>query len=338
VESPESKRRLHGLLAASGYIDRLVPIAPRGATREELLRFHTAEHVDAIASAPPWTSVGRQAVVGPGSHDIACLAAGGVIAATDAVVAGEVTNAYALVRPPGHHAEADRAMGFCLFGNIAVAAMHANAVHAVERVAVVDWDVHHGNGTQSAFYADPDVLTISIHQDGRFPRGTGSLDERGDGAGFAANINVPLPPGSGHGAFVDTFERVVMPALRRFQPQLIFVACGYDAGAYDPMAQMMAHTGTYRAMAEAMVAVAGESAGNRLVVVHEGGYSAFHVPFCGLAVIETLRGEPSGIDDPFANVADLPYQDLQPHQAAIISAAAGFVGDVPASGVTGRRR
>jgi acetoin utilization deacetylase AcuC-like enzyme len=330
VESPESKRRLHGLLAASGYIERLVPIAPRPATREELLRFHTAGHVDTIAASPPWTSVGRQAVVGPGSYEIARLAAGGVIAATDAVLTGHVANAYALVRPPGHHAEADRAMGFCLFANIAVAAMHATAVRGVARIAVVDWDVHHGNGTQAAFYADPGVLTISIHQDGRFPRGTGALAERGDGAGFGANINVPLPPGSGHGAYVDTVERVVVPALRRFEPQLVFVACGFDAGAYDPMAQMMAHSGTYRAMTDAVVEVAEDLADDRVVVVHEGGYSAFHVPFCGLAVIESLSGEPSGIDDPFAGVADLPYQDLQQHQAAIIDTAAGFVSDVPA--------
>ena len=332
VESPESKRRLHGLLAASGYVDRLVPIAPRPATRDELLRFHTADHVDVIAAAPPWTSVGRQAVVGPGSYDIACLAAGGVIAATDAVVDGHVSNAYALVRPPGHHAEADRAMGFCLFGNIAIAAMHAIAERGVRRIAVVDWDVHHGNGTQAAFYANPHVLTISIHQDGRFPRGTGGLDERGAGTGFGANINVPMPPGSGHGAYVDGFERVVVPALRQFEPELVFVACGYDAGAYDPMAQMMAHAGTYRAMTDALVEVAEEFADDRLVVVHEGGYSAFHVPFCGLAVIESLSGESSGVEDPFANVAELPYQELQPHQAAIIDAAAGFVDDVPRPG------
>jgi acetoin utilization deacetylase AcuC-like enzyme len=332
VESPESKRRLQALLAASGYIDRLTPISPRPATRDELLRFHTPAHVDVVATAAAWTSIGRQAVVGPGSYDIALLAAGGVIAATDAVISGHVTNAYALVRPPGHHAEADRAMGFCLFGNIVVAALHARAVHGVRRIAIVDWDVHHGNGTQSAFYTDPEALTISIHQDGRFPRDSGSLAERGEADGVGTNINVPLPPGSGHGAYLDALERVIVPALRRFRPDLIFVASGYDAGGYDPMAHMMAHTGTFRAMAEAVVQEADELAGGQLVVVHEGGYSAFHVPFCGLAVIEAMSGEASGIDDPFASLAGLPYQDLQPHQAAIIDAAASYVAEIPVAG------
>ena len=328
VESPESKRRLHTLLAATGYIDRLTAIAPRPATRDEVLRFHTPGHVDVVASAAPWTSIGRQAVVGPGSYEIALLAAGGVIAATDAVLAGDVTNAYALVRPPGHHAERDRAMGFCLFGNIAIAALHARAIRGVRRIAVVDWDVHHGNGTQAAFYADPEALTISVHQDGRFPRDTGSLSEQRRGAPFGTNINVPLPPGSGHGAFLDVFERVVVPALQRFRPELVFVASGYDAGAYDPMAHMMAHAGTYRAMAEAVVGVADDLADGRLVVVHEGGYSAFHVPFCGLAVLEAMSGDTSGIDDPFASVAGLPYQGLQPHQAAIIDVAAAYVDEL----------
>jgi acetoin utilization deacetylase AcuC-like enzyme len=329
VESAESKRRLHGLLAATGYLDRLIAIAPRPATREELLRVHTERHVDSVASAAPWTSIGPQAIVGPGSYEIARLAAGGVIAATDAVLDGAVDNAYALVRPPGHHAEPDKAMGFCLFGNIAVAALHAIESRAVTRIAIVDWDVHHGNGTQAAFYDRGDVLTISIHQDGRFPRWTGSLAERGEGDGFGANINVPLPPGSGHGAYVDTAERVVVPALRHFAPELVFVASGYDAGAYDPMAHMMAHAGTYRAMADAVLDVAADTAGGRVVVVHEGGYSAFHVPFCGLAVLETMTGERSDITDPFASVADLPYQGLQPHQAAIIDVAAGFLADLP---------
>jgi acetoin utilization deacetylase AcuC-like enzyme len=328
VESAESKRRLHGLLAASGFLDRLTPIAPRPATRDELLRFHTERHVDAVAGAAPWASIGPQAIVGPGSYEIACLAAGGVIAATDAVLDGRVDNAYALVRPPGHHAEADRAMGFCLFGNIVVAAMHAIATGRITRIAVVDWDVHHGNGTQSAFYARGDVLTISIHQDGRFPRTTGSMAERGDGEGLGANINVPLPPGSGHGAYVDTVERVVAPALTRFAPQLVFVASGYDAGAYDPMAHMMAHTETYRTMTDTVLEVAAGSADGRVVVVHEGGYSAFHVPFCGLAVLESMTGERSGVEDPFTAVAGLPYQELQPHQAAIVDVAAGFLSDV----------
>ena len=188
-------------------------------------------------------------------------------------------------------------------------------MHGVGRIAIVDWDVHHGNGTQWAFYDDARTLTISIHQDGRFPTDTGALDERGDGDGFGANVNVPLMPGCGHGAYVAAFERVVVPALDRFRPELLIVASGYDAGGFDAMAHMMCHSGTFASMASMMVAVADRHAAGRLVVLHEGGYSPFHVPFCGLAVIEQLTGEPSGVADPYATLANLPYQALQPHQS-----------------------
>jgi acetoin utilization deacetylase AcuC-like enzyme len=176
------------------------------------------------------------------------------------------------------------------------------------------------------------VLTISIHQDGRFPTDTGSLAERGTGAGFGANINVPLPPGSGHGAFEATFERVVTPALNRFAPELVIIASGYDAGGFDSMAHMMAHSGTFAMMAKHVLAIAKNHANGRLVVVHEGGYSTFHVPFCGLAVIEQMTDIPSGIADPYANLASLPYQDLQTHQAVVIDAAAALADEIPKTG------
>jgi acetoin utilization deacetylase AcuC-like enzyme len=174
------------------------------------------------------------------------------------------------------------------------------------------------------------VLTISIHQDGRFPTDTGGLDERGDGAGFGANLNIPLMPGCGHGAYVAAFDEVVVPALERFEPDLLIVASGYDAGGFDSMAHMMCHSGTFGALASMMVDVADRHCDGRLVVLHEGGYSPFHVPFCGLAVIEQMVGEPSGVADPYATLAILPYQDLQPHQAELIALAAALVADVPA--------
>ncbi len=159
---------------------------------------------------------------------------------------------------------------------------------------------------------------------------TGGLAERGDGDGFGANVNVPLMPGCGHGAYVATFERVVVPALERFAPELIIVASGYDAGGFDAMAHMMCHSGTFAAMAAMMIDVADRHCQGRLVVLHEGGYSPFHVPFCGLAVIEQLTGVPSGVADPYATLANLPYQDLQPHQDALIERVAELVDDVPA--------
>jgi acetoin utilization deacetylase AcuC-like enzyme len=325
ADDPDTKRRLLGLLEASGFAGRLVRIAPREATIAELGRFHTRAYIDRVAelSAAGFGEVGRSAYVGAGSYEIARLAVGGALAAVDAVIDGRVDNAYALVRPAGHHAERERGLGFCLFANVVLAAMHARAVHGVERIAIVDWDVHHGNGTQQAFYDDPDTLTISVHQDGRFPTDTGGSAERGEGAGLGANINVPLPPGSGHGAFVATFDRVVVPAIDRFRPDLIVVASGFDAGGFDAMAHMMAHSDTFRSMAAALLAAADRHCQGRLVAVHEGGYSTFHVPFCGLAVIEELAGVRSGVTDPYLSLAKLPYQDLQPHQAAIINRVAG---------------
>ena len=331
ADRPEAKRRLLGLLEATGYTDHLVRIAPRLATDTELERLHTPAYIARVRGldAAGGGEAGHHAYVGPGSASIAALAVGGALVAAEAVLAETVDNAYALVRPAGHHAVADQGMGFCLFNNVALAALHARATTGVERVAVLDWDVHHGNGTQDAFYAEPDVLAISIHQDGRYPSGTGGLDERGEGAGHGSNINIPLPPGSGDGAYRACIEQVVVPALRRFQPDLVLVASGYDAGGFDPMAHMMAHSATFRFMAEALVEAAAELCAGRLVVVHEGGYSPFHVPFCGLAVIEAMSGVPSGVADPYASLAALPYQGLQPHQATVIDAAAALVTEIP---------
>jgi acetoin utilization deacetylase AcuC-like enzyme len=332
ADHPDTKRRLLGLLEATGYADHLVRLRPREATMEELTRFHTRAYVERVAeiSALGFGEVGRSAYVGAGTYEIAVLGAGGAIVATDAVLRGEVDNAYALVRPGGHHAERDRGLGFCIFSNAVLAALHARNVHGLRRIAIVDWDVHHGNGTQQAFYDDPDVLTISVHQDGRFPTDTGALSERGVGNGIGANINIPLPPGSGHGAYEATFERVIVPALDRFAPSLLLVASGFDAGGFDAMAHMMAHSGTFAMMAAAIVGVAERHAGGRVVAFHEGGYSTFHVPFCGLAVFEQFTGIPSGIVDPYLTLANLPYQGLQVHQAAVIDAAAAFVSEVPA--------
>jgi acetoin utilization deacetylase AcuC-like enzyme len=252
------------------------------------------------------------------------------MAAVEAVLKGEVANAYALVRPPGHHAVADQGMGFCLFGNVAVAVMHARAVHGVGRVATVDWDVHHGNGTQAAFYGERDVLTISIHQDRLFPPESGLLSETGEGAGEGSNINVPLPPGSGVGAYVAAFEQVVLPALRKFRPELIVVPSGFDASGADPLGRMMMTSDGYRTLTTLLMQVADEICGGRLVFSHEGGYSEMHVPYCGLAVLETMTGKRTGVVDPWqAPMDDWAGHDLQPHQVLVIDAAAELIGRIP---------
>jgi acetoin utilization deacetylase AcuC-like enzyme len=331
-ENPATKRRLKNLLDASGLTDQLTVLRPRAATVEELCRIHDLAYVERVAalSAGHGGEVGDEAIVSNGSYEIALLAAGGVITAIDATLDGLVDNAYALVRPPGHHALRDRGLGFCLFANVAVAIRHAQAERGVGRVAVVDWDVHHGNGTQAAFWDDPSVLAISIHQDGCYPQGSGTREERGGGVGEGATLNVPLPPGSGRGAYLAALERVVVPSLERFGPELIVIANGLDASGFDPLGRMQLSAAAFGDMTSTIVGVASSLCGGRLVAAHEGGYSALHVPFCGLAVIEALCGIDAGVDDPFAYVEGQAGQALQSHQLDAIEAAALLVGDVPA--------
>ncbi|MGB6307907.1 MAG: class II histone deacetylase [Steroidobacteraceae bacterium] len=331
-ESPESKRRLLALLEVSGLAEQLTRVRPRPAERAELRYFHSERYIEAVRelSAAGGGPIGESASIGAGSYEIALLAAGGCIEATDAVLAGRIQNAYALVRPPGHHAEADRGRGYCVFGNVVLSVRHAQRRHGVERVAVVDWDVHHGNGTESAFIEDPSVLTVSLHQDRCYPIDAGQLSVNGTGRAAGTNLNVPLPPGCGHGAYLAAFDRVVLPALERFRPQLIVVASGLDASAMDPLGRMQCTSETYRTMASRIVAAAESLCAGRLVATHEGGYSNAYVPFCGLAVIEEFAGIRTGVADPYLEeLMRMGGQDLQPHQAAAIDAAAALVPKVP---------
>jgi acetoin utilization deacetylase AcuC-like enzyme len=331
-ETPESKRRLLALLEVSGLGEQLTRIKPRAAEYAELRYFHTERYIETVRalSAANGGSIGDSATVGSGSYEIALLAAGGCIEAVDAVLAGRIRNAYALVRPPGHHAEADHGGGYCVFGNIVLAVHHAQRVRGVQRVAVVDWDVHHGNGTESAFIADPSVLTVSIHQERCYPIDAGQLGVSGTGAAAGTNLNIPLPPGSGHGAYLAAFDRVVLPALQRFRPEMIAVASGLDASAMDPLGRMLCTSETYRAMAARIVAAADSLCGGRLVATHEGGYSNAYVPFCGLAVIEEFAGTRTPVADPYLEeLMHMGGQELQPHQGAAIDAAAVHVRRVP---------
>jgi acetoin utilization deacetylase AcuC-like enzyme len=328
LDRPESKRRIWSLLQASGLAERLVPVKARPATEAELGRFHTAEYIGRVRalSQAGGGDTGESAPIARHGFEIARLAAGGCIEAVEAVLRRRVDNAYALVRPAGHHAEPGRGRGFCVFGNVVLAVRHAQDVHGLDRVAVIDWDVHHGNGTQLAFYADPGVLTVSLHQDRCYPVESGGLDEVGEGAGRGTNLNIPLPPGSGHGAYVAAFDRVVVPAVTRFRPQLVVVACGFDAAINDPLGRMLCHSGTYRALAQRTLAMARQLCGGRLVVCHEGGYSPTYAPFCAHAVIEEMAGVRTDCVDPLLGwYANMGGQELQPHQDAVIQAAAALL-------------
>lgn len=323
----DTRRRMHELVVVSGLIDELVRIRPRPATEEELRRVHDPGYIARIQAESEEGGDAGDGIspFGAGTYDIAALAAGGVIEAVEAVWDNRVRNAYALVRPPGHHALPDTGMGFCVFNNVAIAVRHAQRALGAKRVAVVDWDVHHGNGTQAVFAADPDVLTISIHQDNVFPVDSGRMEDRGTGAGNGYALNLPLPPGTGDGGYRYAMETVVVPAIQRFRPDLAIVACGFDAGAMDQLGRQMVTSDGFRALTTMMVEVADGVGGGRLVLSHEGGYNPAFVPFCGLAVLEALCGKKT-VSDPFLPlVSAMAGQDLQPQQRKVIDEAADLL-------------
>ncbi|MBL6749122.1 MAG: class II histone deacetylase [Nevskia sp.] len=300
ADTPESKRRILGLVTASGLAKKLAMAEAEPATIEDLLRVHTRDYIDRFkaASEAGGGDLGQLAPFSRGGFDIARISAGLAKAAVDDVVAGRLANAYALCRPGGHHCLPDLPMGFCLLANVAIAVEAARARHGAMRVAVVDWDVHHGNGTQAIYYRRADTLTISIHQEHCFPPGYSGAADRGEGQGLGFNLNIPLPAGCGHEAYLYAFERLVIPALERFKPELIVVSSGLDASAVDPLARMLLHSQTYRELTARIKQAAGRLCGGRLAIVHEGGYSEAYVPFCGQAILEALSGETTAVVDP----------------------------------------
>jgi acetoin utilization deacetylase AcuC-like enzyme len=221
------------------------------------------------------------------------------------------------VRPSGHHAGPDFAMGFCYYNNAAIAARQAQQVHGVKRVAIVDWDVHHGNGTQAVFYNDPSVLYISLHEVDNFPLNSGAIDELGEGAGYGANICIPLPPGTGNAGYRYAFEQVVLPALRAFAPQLIVISAGQDPSPFDPQGRMRVQRTGFSYMAQAARELAQEVCGGRIVVLQEGGYSLPYLPIATLGVLEGLTGWQADFVDPHT----LQQHPIQMSEIAAVTAA-----------------
>ncbi|KAI9025549.1 histone deacetylase superfamily protein [Hyaloraphidium curvatum] len=330
-ENPATKRRFDSLMESVGLKDECTIIKPVMATDEDLLRVHEPEYIERIrkqsahlgGDAESPDKMGEGTPFGRGSFEIAKLAAGGTIASLDAIMEGKVRYAYALVRPPGHHAERDHGYGFCLFGNIPVALRRAFERYPgkLNRVAVIDWDVHHGNGTEHAFYKESRVLTISMHQDGLFPPPpSGSAEHRGEGAGEGFNINIPLPPGSGHGIYTHAFDDIVVPAFKAFRPELIVVASGFDAGALDPLGRQMLYSDSYKHFVGRLKELSrgGLDTKPPILFSHEGGYSAVHVPFLGVATMEALL-EKSVVTDPWSAVlANWTGQKEYPWQKTIV--------------------
>lgn len=318
VESPESKRRVKNLLERSGLMNQLVQVKPIEATEEQLHYFHTKRHIEAVKEMSQVGGVdcGDSAIVGRGSYEIAKLATGGALQAVKTVVENDaIDTAYVLTRPPGHHAEADQGMGFCIFNHVVIAAKYAQKELGIKKILILDWDAHHGNGTEDAFYEDDSVLFISIHQDNLEPIGRGKKADIGKGRGKGFTINIPLYAASGDAVYQYAFEQIVAPATEKFEPELILVSAGQDASIFDPLARMMLSAEGYKSMAKATKDLADTYANGRLVCLHEGGYCPTYVPFCTHAIIEALSGITTDVTDPFIYAMEgTTYHEMLPHQ------------------------
>ncbi len=286
-ERPARLDAVHAAIAAAP--GRLERIPARAATPEEVLRVHSRAHLGEVAEAARRAPVrlDPDTYVAPASYEVALLAAGAAIDLARRVAAGFATAGLAAVRPPGHHAESTRAMGFCLLNNVAIAARALQAEDQVERILIFDWDVHHGNGTQHLFEEDPTVLYASTHQFPYYP-GTGAAHEAGRGAGAGATVNVPMPAGCGDDEYLGSLQRVLVPVARAFRPEILLVSCGFDAHRDDPLAQMEVTRAGFRGMAALVRALADDLCEGRLALVLEGGYSTSGLREGTEAVLEAL--------------------------------------------------
>ncbi|MBW1772930.1 MAG: histone deacetylase [Deltaproteobacteria bacterium] len=287
---PESPRRLqaiYGMLAESDMAGNFKEVPVRRADRAELLLVHSSEYVDMLAETEgkDRSYLDPDTSTSPGSYEAALLAAGGLCEAIALVSRGELDNAFALVRPPGHHAESSRAMGFCLFNNVAVGARYAQETLNMDRILIVDWDLHHGNGTQHSFEEDPSILYFSTHQYPYYP-GSGAFGEVGINGGEGFTVNVPLSVGHGDGEYVEIFEKILKPIATQFDPDLILVSAGFDIYFEDPLGGMRVTPKGFAGMTRSLMDMADGSSGGRIVITLEGGY---HVEGQRDSVKEVLR-------------------------------------------------
>ena len=291
---PERPERMDAVLQAlehDGAMKDALRIPVRAATEDELALCHTRPYIEIakrdVAGGARDLSTG-DTQIGPRSLDVALRAAGGVLNAVDAVVERRAANAFCVVRPPGHHATADRGMGFCLFNSVAIAARYAQKKHRIERVVIVDWDVHHGNGTQDIFYSDGSVFYFSTHQSPWYP-GTGAANETGEGNGKGATLNCPFPAGAGSPEILGAFRSKLVPAMRDFKPGLVLVSAGFDSRLGDPLGQFTLSDADFSSLTTLMLEVAHQYAGGRLVSVLEGGYSLTGLATASSAHVHALR-------------------------------------------------
>jgi acetoin utilization deacetylase AcuC-like enzyme len=285
-DRPERFDAVKNGLERAGLVVCMKRAAPRVATMDELLLCHTAEYLDTarrdVESGIPFLSTGDTEIT-PNSWDVALRAVGGALAAVDAVATGAARNAFCILRPPGHHATSDRGMGFCLFSNAALAARYAQRKHGMARVLIVDWDVHHGNGTQEIFYEDPSVFFFSTHQWPLYP-GTGRADETGDGAGLGTTMNFPFPPGAGRREILGAVQDHLLPAAAGFRPDLVVISAGFDSRVGDPLGRFTLEDEDFADLTRAVMGITD----GRVVSVLEGGYNLAGLGSASAAHAEAL--------------------------------------------------
>ena len=292
-QHPERPERFDAVLQAlqrAGLLDRLTRIESRVITEEEMLLCHTREYLRIaqhdVAAGYPSLTTGDTDITSK-SWEVACRTAGGVLNAVDAVLTGKARNAFCAVRPPGHHATPNRGMGFCLLNNVAIGARYAQKKHGLERVLIIDWDVHHGNGTQDIFYSDPTVFYFSTHQWPLYP-GTGRADETGAGAAKGTKMNFPFPAGSGRKEILGAIEHSLVPAAVHFRPDLILISAGFDSRVGDLLGSFTLTDGDFEDMTQLVLEMAAQHAGGRVVSVLEGGYALPGLASAALAHVQAL--------------------------------------------------
>jgi acetoin utilization deacetylase AcuC-like enzyme len=316
---PESAERIRAVwrgLDESGLSARMPPLQAEALDPDVVLTVHAADYLDLlrrISAAPHITYLDADTYAGPDALTIALLSAGGAVGAVDAVLSGAAANGLAAIRPPGHHAMPARGMGFCLLGNVAIATRYAQARYGIERVLIVDYDVHHGNGTEAMFYDDPSVLYVSTHQYPFYP-GTGAATDIGMGRGEGYTINIPLPAGSGDTNYATIFDRIVWPVAERFDPQLVLVSVGFDAYWADPLAAMRLTLNGYSHLAGEVIRMAQRFCEGKVVFVLEGGYNMDALRYGASSVARLLLGDPP--DDP---VGAGPSLRPEPDVAALLT-------------------
>jgi acetoin utilization deacetylase AcuC-like enzyme len=291
-ESPKRLEILYRMLEEADVLGTFRDVSPRPCEREDLERVHESRYIDLVASTEGKSrvSLDPDTQTSARSYEAALYAVGGCLKAIDLIFSGDLDNAFAMIRPPGHHAETARAMGFCLFNNVAIAARYAQAKFGVNRVMIVDWDLHHGNGTQRTFYQDPTVLYASTHQYPYYP-GTGAFQEVGDGEGAGFTVNVPLFPGHGDAEYVEIYRRVVSQIGKAFRPELVIVSAGFDIFEGDPLGGMAVTPNGFALLARVLMDLADEVCEGKLLVALEGGYDLQGLHNAAKAVLQELTGQ-----------------------------------------------